>query len=134
MSKRKDKNRKPNKKKNRNTNIYAQSVSIYNNYAKALEKCLGYKKTSSFEIEVGDVVRLNVPHILERKDKLSETYLEFVKGNKDAMFFVEENIHNSGVYKLVDCLWTFHISDLSLIQKGKDMEVITGEVKTDEVQ
>lgn len=83
-------------------------------------KYMDYVPDYSINIKVGDMVLINVENILSRKDKFNEKYIEFVKDNVGVPFIVEQNVNNAYVYSLIGCPWTFHYSDLILIEEKKD--------------
>lgn len=85
-----------------------------------MSKYMNYIPDYSLNIKVGDTVIINVENILSRKDKFNEKYIEFVKDNVGVPFTVEQNINNAYVYSLIDCLWTFHYSDLILVEEDKN--------------
>lgn len=73
-------------------------------------------------LPTGQKVRLKVDQILEKKDELSEKYIEFVEENKDKILTVERD-PEKGEDAQVVCLkedtnevkWLFHYTDLELV-------------------
>ena len=73
-------------------------------------------------LPTGQKVRLKVDQILEKKDELSERYIEFVEENKDKILTVERD-PEKGEDAQVVCLkedtnevkWLFHYTDLELV-------------------
>ena len=73
-------------------------------------------------LPTGQKVKLKVDRILEKKNELSERYIQFIEENKDKVLTVERDPNKDDEAQVV-CLkedpnevkWLFHYSDLELV-------------------
>ena len=73
-------------------------------------------------LPTGQKVKLKVDRILEKKNELSEKYIQFIEENKDKVLTVERDPNKDDEAQVV-CLkedpnevkWLFHYSDLELV-------------------